>query len=122
MLDETHELVPIDFDPRWLRILQWVKDQFGKKPNLEGLLFLIGMQVVGKPQTKYTKEQKQDLMHVAVCHLLSIEGYYELVAYDADGWPHYEALKTLANLDLEGQETLLKQQIIRYFEQLNIYS
>ena len=45
---------------------------------MEAILFLIGIQEVGDFRTKFTKEQKQDLMHVAVCSLLSPSGYYEL--------------------------------------------
>jgi hypothetical protein len=118
MSDYTHEQVPIDFDPRWVDVLQKVKEQFGKKPNLESLLFLIGMNEVGHLKNKFTKEQKQDLMHVAVCHLLSKEGYYMYVGNDDDGWPHYQAVLSLDPLSLEAQETLLKQNIIRYFEAL----
>ena len=46
-------------------------ERFGKKPDLEAILFLIGMQEYGQLKDKFTKEQKQDLMHVAVCLLLS---------------------------------------------------
>lgn len=117
MDDITHELVPIDFDPRWIQVLQRVKEQFGKKPNLESLLFLIGMNELGKINISFTKEQKQDLMHIAVCHLLSYDGFYMYMGTDADGWPHYEVIRSFRDLDMEGQETLLKQNIIRYFEQ-----
>ena len=61
---------------------------------MEAILFLIGIQEVGDFQTKFTKEQKQDLMHVAVCSLLSPSGYYELEMVDEEGWPHYRQLKT----------------------------
>jgi len=117
--DISHEQVPIDFDPRWLTVLHRVKVQFGKKPKLESLLFLIGMNELGLIHKKFTKEQKQDLMHIAVCHLLSYSGYYKLAGRDDDGWPHYDQLKSLENMDLEAQETLLKQNIIRYFEALD---
>ncbi len=119
MDDFTHEFVPLDFDPRWVRLLQRIKDQFGKKPTLESLLFLIGMNEVGKLQEKYTKEQKQELMHVAVCRLLSYNGYYVQIATDADGWPHYEQLRSMEDMDIEQQETLLKTNIIRYFDELD---
>src|SRR6188472_126179 len=71
----------------WLRVRHWVKDRFGKKelPDLNAVLFVIGMQEVGKALPKYTKEEKQDLMHVAICHLLEEEGYFQFEGFDADG-------------------------------------
>src|SRR5688572_6596501 len=79
----------VDFE--WLRVRHWVKDRFkkGDLPDLNAVLFLIGMQEVGRTQQKYTKEEKQDLMHVAICHLLSEEGYFEFLGMDEDGWPHW---------------------------------
>jgi hypothetical protein len=91
--------------------------RFGAMPDLNGILFLIGVNELGKLRTKFSKEQKQDLMHLAVCRLLSSEGIYRYVARDDDGWPHYERTAKLASLTLSEQEELLKQQIIRYFEE-----
>ncbi len=85
---------------------------------MNAVLFLIGMQELGKAQVKYSKEEKQDLMHVAVCHLLAEEGYFEFEGIDADGWPHW---KTLMPIDIKGlgpQEHLLQRKIIAYFAPL----
>lgn len=92
-----------------------LKAQFGKIPNLDALLFLIGIQELGWWRKKFTKEQKQDLMHIAVCRLLSEEGYYSFAGHDEDGWPHYEKTEDLPKLSLEEQEYLLQRQIVRYF-------
>jgi hypothetical protein len=79
------------------------------------LLFLIGINELGAPtDTKFTKEQKQDLMHIAVCTLLSQEGYYEFVGRDDDGWPHFEPLKPAAP-GIKEQEQLLKECMLGYF-------
>lgn len=91
--------------------------QFGKEPDLNAILFLVGMNELGKIRPKFSKEQKQDLMHVAVCKLLSAEGIYRFVAKDDDGWPHYERTAKLPRMTLAEQEELLKRQIVRYFEQ-----
>ena len=63
-----------------------------------GHIFLIGIQEIGNITNKFSKEQKQDLMHVAVCSLLSQSGYYKLEGYDDEGWPHFLQLKELACL------------------------
>ena len=74
-------------DFAWLRIRHLIKDRFGKEslPDLNAILFLIGIQELGRWKAQFTKEEKQDLMHIAVCRLLSYEGYYEFVGRDADG-------------------------------------
>ena len=61
-------------------------ERFGKKPDLESVLFLIGIQELGDIRKKFSKEQKQDLMHIAVCTVFSTSGYYELSGADEDGW------------------------------------
>ena len=83
---------------------------------METILFLIGIQEFGQIKEKFTKEQKQDLMHVAVCSLLSPSGYYELEGVDAEGWPHFKQLKPMPEMDTIAQENFLKDHILLYFE------
>ena len=64
-----------DLQTRWWKLEEKMLERFGKKPDLEAILFLIGVQEFGDIRPKFTKEQKQDLMHVAVCSLLSQSGY-----------------------------------------------
>jgi hypothetical protein len=112
----THEDVPIDFDPRWIKVLDKIKNQFGKKPELETILFLIGINELGKVEKKFTKEQKQDLMHIAVCKLLSFENYYTLAGWDDEGWPMWQPAKEIPEMTSTVQEELIKRKIIQYFE------
>jgi len=94
-----------------------LKDSIGKKPrDLNAILFLIGVQELGRNNRTFTKEQKQDLMHIATCKLLSLSGYYELEGLDEEGWPHWKNKKTLPHFDLLEQEQLLKLHIVEYFE------
>lgn len=92
--------------------------QFKKNPDLNALLFLIGIRELGTVKKKFTKEEKQDLMHIAVCRLLSEEGYYELEGLDDEGWPHWTPTQRLPEMNIDEQEYLLKKQIIRYFDAL----
>ncbi|MFT7589056.1 MAG: hypothetical protein ACI959_001270 [Limisphaerales bacterium] len=108
----------IAFDPKWLEVLQKVKARFGQKPDLQALLYLIGIQELGQVHHKFSKEQKQDLMHIAVCKLLSTDGYYNYIGKDEEGWPHYEPSKSLPSLSIGQQEVLLKKNIIHYFSDL----
>lgn len=105
-----------DFEQRWKQVEHLLQERFGKIPDMEGILFLIGINELGLfPRNKYSKEQKQDLMHIAVCTLLSQEGYYQLSGKDDDGWPHFTQIKPVAAEGLKSQEHLLKECVIRYF-------
>jgi len=84
---------------------------------MEAILFLIGIQELGNFRDKFTKEQKQDLMHIAVCSLLAKSGYYELSGSDEDGWPHFTQLKPMPELDAIEQENFLKDHILLYFSE-----
>jgi len=110
-----------DIQSRWWALEEKLMARFGKKPDMEAILFLIGIQEVGDFRTKFTKEQKQDLMHVAVCSLLSPSGYYELEMVDEEGWPHYRQLKTLPVFNFIEQENFMKDHILLYFENQELY-
>jgi len=105
-----------DLQSRWWNLEAKLVERFGKKPDLETILFLIGIQEFGQIKEKFTKEQKQDLMHVAVCSLLSHSGFYELENVDAEGWPHFKQLKPMPEMDTITQENFLKDHILLYFE------
>jgi len=106
-----------DLQQRWWNLESKLVERFGKKPDLEAVLFLIGMQETGFMQEKISKEQKQDLMHVAVCKVLSQSGYYILEGTDEEGWPHYKQVKELPVMILPEQENFIKDHVLLYFEQ-----
>jgi hypothetical protein len=101
---------------RWEKLCQRLADEFGEEPDLQVVLFLIGVQELGKGPQKFSKDEKQDLMHIAVCKLLSQFGYYVLTGEDQDGWPHWEVVSKLPPLTLREQDLLLKQAAADYFE------
>src|SRR6185503_13156962 len=105
-----------DLQQRWWKLEEKMMERFGKKPDVEAILFLIGIQEFGKVREKFTKEQKQDLMHVAVCKLLSQSGYYELEGKDDEGWPHFKQLKPMPEMNTIEQENFLKDHILLYFQ------
>jgi hypothetical protein len=105
-----------DLQVRWWNLEAKLVERFGKKPDMETILFLVGIQEFGDIREKFSKEQKQDLMHIAVCSLLSQSGYYELESADADGWPHFKQLKALPELNPKEQEDFLKDHVLLYFD------
>jgi hypothetical protein len=105
-----------DLQQRWWELEAKLVERFGKKPDMEAILFLIGVQELGQIREKFTKEQKQDLMHVAICRLFSQSGYYELEKMDDDGWPHFKQLKPMPEMNVTEQENFLKDHILLYFQ------
>ena len=108
-----------DLQTRWWTLEAKLVERFGKKPDIEAILFLIGMQETGFIKEKITKEQKQDLMHVAVCSLFAQSGFYEVEGKDQEGWPHFRQLKPLPEMNMIEQENFLKDHILLYFQDHN---
>lgn len=108
----------LDLDRKWHQLLVFVEETIGKKPkDLNGVLFIIGVQELGRGAKPFSKEEKQDLLHIAICKVLSLSGYYTLDGLDKDGWPHWKMVKKLPHFDLLEQEKLLKMHVLEYFEQ-----
>lgn len=102
---------------KWLKVLDWMEKEFGKKPDLNAILFLIGVRELGElPKKKFTKDDKTGLMHIATCKLLSLSGYYSLQGMNEQGWPNWVNVKPLPSMNIFEQETLLRQHIVEYFE------
>jgi hypothetical protein len=109
-------------DFEFLRVRTLVKTALKKDtlPDLQTILFLIGVQELGRiPKTKFTKEEKRDLMHIAVCTLLEGEGYFEFEGRDQDGWPHWKEKKPFGLKGINEQEDYLVIKIIEYFKNYN---
>lgn len=87
-------------------------------PDIKVLLFLIGVQELGQGPKKFSKRQKEELMHIATCKLFSKMGFYELEGLDQDGWPHWTLVKTIPNYTLLEQEMVMKSLIVDYFEEM----
>ncbi len=105
---------------KWYKIVFQLKKQFGKKPDMNGLLFLIALRELGTSRV-LNKEEKMDAFHVATCKLLSYEGYYKYTHTDAEGWPHYELVSKPAFADLLSQEMLLRKLVVRYIDENELY-
>ncbi len=114
MSEETAEDIN-RLQERWAQLSEIIKSRFGKKPDLEGILFLIGVRELGEMPGDFTKEQKVDLMHIAMCAVLASGGYFQLSHLDQEGWPHWEQLKPLPHVDIFSQEVFLKSYIVDYF-------
>ncbi len=107
----------LELDRKWNALVGDLHSIIGKKPkDLNSVLFLIGVQELGHGTKTFSKEEKQDLMHIGICKVLSLSGYYQLDGLDQDGWPHWKLAKKLPHFDLLEQEKLLKLHVMEYFE------
>jgi len=107
----------LESERNWQDLLGKLENIVGKKPSdLKSVLFLIGVQELGRGIRKFTKEEKRDLIHIAICKVLSLSGFYELEGLDESGWPHWKVKKKLPHFDVLEQEKLLKMHVLEYFE------
>ena len=102
---------------RWELVVDKLSNQFaeGDTLDLDAIIYLIGVQELGKPHQNFKKNEKLDLMHIAICKLLEPFGYYQFDYIDDDGWPHYTVKEQLPNLKAGEQSVLMKQAIVEYF-------
>lgn len=106
----------------WIKIEEFFIENFQTEKNapIETYLFLIGIQELGSGQQKYSKDDKINLIHIAVCRLLEPFGFYQFEDYDDDGWPIYKQLEELPELKANEQQLLMKKAIIQYFIDENL--
>lgn len=102
---------------RWDLVVEKLSHQFadGDTLDLDAIIYLIGVQELGQLKRTYKKDQKLDLMHIAICKLLAPYGYYKFDYVDDDGWPHYKVLEELPHLKAGEQSVLMKEAIVNYF-------
>jgi hypothetical protein len=107
----------MDFDVelRFQQVKSELEKTFGAGMDSQAILFLIGVNELGIGYKEFSKNEKTDLMHVAVCTLLEPYGYYKFVGRDEEQWPHFELLKQLPPLTDREQQHLIKEAMIQYF-------
>lgn len=107
-----------ELDIEWNRIVKKVSAEFGVEADMQGILFLIGVQELGQGFRKFKKDEKLEVMHIAICTLLSRYGYYEFEGQDTEGWPHFKLNEELPPLKPGQQHTLMRDAIVEYFKEL----
>jgi len=109
----------IEFRKKWDELLRKMAERFKMEMDLKSMLFVIGLQELGMKTDKLSKDQKLDVMHIAVCSLLEPYGHYKYIGRDKDGWPHWEVVDKLPFLNGEEQELLIRKCIVEYWEKYN---
>ena len=99
------------------RLVVWFEQEFKMEADVDAMLFMIGVQELGKGFEEFSKTQKLELIHVGVCSVLLKEGYYNLSHIDADGWPHYTLIKRLPYIRGQQQSSFIKKHLLNYFSE-----
>ena len=102
---------------RWETLVQKLSNSFadGDDLDLDGIIYLVGVQELGQLHRKFKKDEKVNLMHIAICRLLEPYGYYEFDFFDDEGWPHYKVREQLPPLKAGEQSVLMKEALVTYF-------
>lgn len=100
----------------WEILQKKLSERFGSEMDFDSILFMIGLQELNKPYRKYKKDEKLEVMHVAICTLLEPFGFYEYLGKDEDGWPHWNLKENLPHLEAKQQNKLIIDAIIDYFK------
>lgn len=109
---------------QWEAVVKLLSDRFadGVVLDLDAIIYLVGLQELGQLHRKFKKDEKLNLMHIAICRLLEPYGYYEFDYFDDDGWPHYKILEQLPPLKAGEQSVLMKEAIVQYFVEKEVIS
>ena len=102
---------------RWDRLISVLNERFsdGETIDVEGVLYLVGLQELGQIHQKMKKDDNINLIHIGICTVLEPYGYYRFDFYDEEGWPHFELLEALPNLKPGEQSILIKEALVGYF-------
>ena len=102
---------------RWEKVVSLLSNKFadGDTLDLGAIIYLIGVQELGKINQEFKKDEKVNLMHIAICRLLEPYGYYEFEYFDNDGWPHYKVKEQLPSLKAGEQAVWMKEAVVNYF-------
>ena len=102
---------------RWTILVDKLSAQFsdGDPLEIDGIIYLVGVQELGSLHRSFKKDEKVNLMHIAICRLLEPYGYYDFDFFDDDGWPHYKVKEQLPPLKAGEQSVLMKEALVNYF-------
>ncbi|MCY4560841.1 MAG: hypothetical protein OXC03_00700 [Flavobacteriaceae bacterium] len=114
----------MDNKKRWDLLVKKLSNKFssGENIEIEGILYLIGLQQYGNPHQRFRKDDNINLIHIGICTVLEPYGYYEFERYDEQGWPHFKLNEMLPKLKSGEQTVLIKTAIIEYFSKLEYIS
>lgn len=104
-----------DIELKFQEVKRELDKLFGGDLDVQAILFLIGVNELGQGYKDFSKSEKTDLLHIAICTILEPHGFYEFEHIDSEGWPHFKLVRELPRLEHSEQQHLIKEAIIEYF-------
>ena len=117
-LDLQKKSLVEDLNEQWSKLKIWFEKEFGMESDPESILFIVGVQELGKGVQDFNKTQKVELIHIGVCSILSDDGFYTFSHRDEEGWPHYDSIKKLPVLKGHEQDQFMKEALVSYFKDI----
>ena len=122
MTDVIHNALAVDDDEHdhyWEVLVADIEARFGRMPDIDAILFLIGVQSVGRGfEPDLPKERKQSLIMEGSYLAFETLGVYHRMGLERNGFWIWEKTADVPELGLEDQEKLLQIGILNYFDQL----
>jgi hypothetical protein len=113
--------VDYDIERRFQSLTKHLEKDFGGGMDVQAILFLVGVDALGAGYKDFSKQEKTDLLHVAICTILESSGYYIFEKRDEQGWPHFNLVKPLPELADREQQHLIKEALLDYFVSNDLY-
>ncbi|MBL7743881.1 MAG: hypothetical protein JNN00_10450 [Chitinophagaceae bacterium] len=101
---------------RWSQLKIKMASRLGNDPCLDDILVFIGITEAMLPPKQFTEKEKADLRQMAICTVLVPARYYQLLWVDATGWPHYNELQRVPEMNADERERFLMQYVLLYAE------
>ena len=103
-------------DDKWKAVIAFLETRFDKEMDIKAILFILGIQSLGRPSDEFSKEEKMDLMNLGFCEIAALSGFFVKADEDKDGWPIWNQAKALPKMSTKEQEQFIKAHVIKYFE------
>jgi hypothetical protein len=106
-----------DIELKFQQVKNQLESKFGEGMDTQAILFLVGVNELGIGYKDFSKSEKTDLLHVAICTLLEPYGYYKFEGRDEEQWPHFKLIKEIPPINDREQQHLMKEALTAYFVQ-----
>ena len=101
-----------EIDLKFNNLKAELEKKFGPGMDLQAILFLVGVDKLGMGHKNFSKNEKVDLLHIAICTILEPYGYYTFQGRDDENWPHFNLEKELPQLEDKEQQHLMKRALL----------
>jgi len=103
----------------WKTLVSVLTERFSETESIdiEGILYLVGLQELGQVHKRFKKDDNVDIIHIGICSVLEPFGYYAFDYFDDERWPHFKLIEKLPPLKPGEQSILMKEAVVHYFIQ-----